>query len=122
MNAKKNILIIEDDQPLAMAYEKKFTQAGFAVYRAEDGRSGLNKASEIGADLIILDIMLPGKLNGFDILRELKLSEKTKDIPVIVMTNLTEEGESAKELGAKEYLLKVNISMQDLLDRVKSYI
>lgn len=72
--------------------------------------------------LIILDIMLPGGMNGFDVLQSLKLSEVTKDIPVIVMSNLAEQGESAIQLGAKEYLLKVNVSLQSLLEKVKNYI
>lgn len=115
----KKILIVEDDQTLALAYQKKFSQAGYEVIRAAEGRQGLNKATEVKPDLIILDIMLPGKINGFDVLRELKLSEETKEIPVFVMTNLAEEGQSAIELGAEEYLLKVNVSLQDLLDKVE---
>lgn len=116
------LVIIEDDQALALAYEKKFTQAGFEVTRADDGRSGISRINETRPDIVILDIMLPGKINGFDVLRELKLSPVTKAIPVIVMTNLAEEGQSALELGAKEYLLKVNVSLQDLLVKVNQHL
>lgn len=116
------VLIVEDDQPLALAYQKKFTQEGFEVSRADDGASGITKALEVQPDIIILDIMLPGKLNGFDVLRELKLADKTKGIPVIVMTNLAEEGQSAKELGANEYLLKVSVSLQELVGKVEKYL
>ena len=118
----KKILVVEDDQPLALAYQKKFTQAGFTVDLAEDGQSGLSKATLGKPDLIILDIMLPGGMNGFDILRQLKLSEGTREIPVIVMTNLAEEGKSAIELGAKEYLLKVNVTLSELLSKANKYI
>ncbi|MCH7951319.1 response regulator [Patescibacteria group bacterium] len=118
----KKILIIEDDQALALAYEKKFSQAAFAVERAEDGHAGLSKATQFEPDIIILDIMLPGGMNGFDILRQLKLSNTTKNIPVIVMTNLAEQGQSALELGAEEYLLKVNISLKDLVKKVKKIV
>lgn len=118
----KKILIVEDDQPLALAYQKKFTQQGFQVSRADDGASGISKAAEFHPDIIILDIMLPGKLNGFDVLRQLKLADQTKDIPVIVMTNLAEEGQSAKELGANEYLLKVTVSLQELVEKVEKYL
>ena len=116
------IFVVEDDQPLALAYQKKFTQVGFAVDLAGDGQSGLSKATLGKPDLIILDIMLPGGMNGFDVLQQLKLSEVTKDIPVIVMTNLAEEGESARKLGAKEYLLKVNVTLAELLEKAKKYI
>lgn len=116
------LLIIEDDQALALAYEKKFTQSGFEVTRADDGRSGVTKVAETRPDIIVLDIMLPGKMNGFDVLRELRLSEDHRKIPVIVMTNLAEEGQSALALGAKEYLLKVNVSLQDLLVKVREHL
>lgn len=118
----KKVLIIEDDQSLALAYQKKFSQAGFAVERAEDGQMGLGKVTQFKPDIIILDIMLPGGMNGFDILQKLKLSQETKEIPVIVMTNLADEGESALKLGAVEYLLKVDISLQFLVEKVKEYL
>ena len=98
----KKVLIVEDDQPLALAYQKKFTQSGFEVDRAEEGRAGVSKAFQFKRDIIILDIMLPGGMNGFDVLQQRKLSKDTKDIPVIVMTNLAEEGESALNSGAVE--------------------
>lgn len=116
------ILVVEDDRPLALAYQKKFTQAGFTVDLAEDGQEGISKATLGKPDLIILDIMLPGGMNGFDVLQQLKLSAETREIPVIVMTNLAEEGESAMELGAKEYLLKVNITLSELLEKAKEYV
>lgn len=116
------ILVIEDDQALALAYQKKFTQAGYDVELASEGRPGISKATTLKPDIIILDIMLPGGMNGFDILRQLKLTNVTKDIPVIVMTNLAEQGESALAEGAVEYLLKVNITLQDLLKKVKKYV
>jgi len=118
----KKVLIVEDDQSLSLAYQKKFSQSGYEVVRADDGQTGLTKAVESNPDMIILDIMLPGKLNGFDVLRQLKLSASTKGIPVIVMTNLMEEGKSAMELGAIEYLLKVNVSLQELLEKVEKYL
>ena len=118
----KKVLIVEDDQSLSLAYQKKFSQSGYEVVRADHGQTGLTKAVESNPDMIILDIMLPGKLNGFDVLRQLKLSASTKGIPVIVMTNLMEEGKSALELGAIEYLLKVNVSLQELLEKVEKYL
>ena len=118
----KKILVIEDDRALSLAYQKKFSQAGYEVELAEDGQSGFSKATQGKPDLIILDIMLPGKMNGFDVLRQLKLSEETASIPVIMMTNLAEQGESAMEAGAVEYLLKVNVSLDVLLGKIKKYI
>lgn len=118
----KKILIIEDDQSLTLAYQKKFSQAGFEVEIAETGKSGLSKVKEFKPSLIILDIMLPGGMNGFDVLNQLKISKETQAIPIIVMTNLAEQGKAAIEGGAQEYLLKVNISLQELLEKVEKYI
>ena len=118
----KKILVIEDDQALALAYKKKFTQAAYDVELANNGEGGFSKAIQGKPDIIILDIMLPGKMNGFDVLQQLKLSAETKEIPVIMMTNLAEQGESALEAGAVEYLLKVNISLDKLLEIIKKYI
>lgn len=118
----KKILIIEDDQALALAYQKKFSQSNFEVLLAGEGPTGLTIARTKKPDLIVLDIMLPGGMNGFDILRQLKLQGETANIPVIMMTNLAEQGESAIAEGASEYLLKVNISLKDLIEKVKGYL
>jgi response regulator RpfG family c-di-GMP phosphodiesterase len=61
-------------------------------------------------------------MNGFDVLQQLKLSKETKNIPVLVMTNLAEEGEAAINMGAKEYLLKVNVSLHELVEKVKQHL
>lgn len=118
----KKILIVEDERALALAYQKKFTQAGFEVILAGDGQTGFSQATKEKPDLIILDIMLPGGMNGFDVLRQLKLTDETKTIPVIVMTNLAEQGKSAIEAGAVEYLLKVSVTLQELMEKVKIYL
>ena len=118
----KKILFIEDDQALSLAYKKKFTNSGYEVEIAEDGNTGLLKAGEFKPQIIVLDIMLPGGMNGFDILKKLKQSEVVQDIPVIMMTNLAEQGEAAKAAGAIEYLLKVNVSLQQLLEKVEKHL
>lgn len=118
----KKILIIEDNQALSLAYQKKFSHSGYQVDHAEEGQTGIRKANDFKPDIIILDIMLPGGMNGFDILKKLKQSDETKSIPVLVMTNLSEQGEAAKEVGATEYLLKVKVSLEELVQKVDSYL
>lgn len=94
---------------------------GFDVFVAEDGEEGLTKASEWHPHLILLDIMMPKK-DGFAVLAELKEGPKTKMIPVIMWTNLSdpEESRKAKELGAVDYLVKVYNMPSEVVDVVKT--
>ncbi len=66
--------------------------------------------------------MLPDNMSGFDILEKIKKSPTTKDIPVIMITNLDSEKETAKKMGAKDYLVKVNITPDELVARVTYYL
>ena len=117
------VLLIEDDQLLIKMYSTKFESEGFIVLRAEDGQKGLDVAMEKIPDIILLDMMMP-KLSGDEVLKQLKASEKTKDIPVIVFSNLSQEDE-AKDvlaLGAKEYLVKANLTPAEVVGKVKQYL
>jgi len=87
---KEKILIIEDDFFIRELYERQFTKEGYNIVSSEDGPNGLLLSSQENPDLILLDIMLP-KLNGLDLLRTLKSKEETKNIPVILLTNLGQE-------------------------------
>lgn len=117
------VLIIEDDQLLIRMYSTKFESEGFSVLSAEDGEAGLLAASKNKPDLILLDMMMP-KLSGSEVLVKLKSSETTKDIPVIVFSNLSQEDEASKviALGAKEYLVKANMTPAEVVQKVKQYI
>ena len=84
------ILIIEDEAAVARMYEKIFMYAGFSIEIAGDGEEGLAKVKTSNPDLILLDIMMP-KMDGLKVLEFLKKDETTKNIPVIVLTNLGNE-------------------------------
>jgi DNA-binding response OmpR family regulator len=106
---KKKVLLIEDEPLIIDLYEEAFKKENFTLITAENGNDGLKEAKRI-PDLILLDILLPG-MNGFEILRRLKNDIKTRDIPVIVLTNLgSEEADKDKQLalslGAIDYLVK----------------
>lgn len=105
----KKVLLIEDEQLLLDLYTEAFENESFELITAQDGDAGLKLASKL-PDLILLDILLPG-INGFDVLRKLKTNPNTRDIPVIVLTNLgSEQTDNDKKLalslGAVDYLVK----------------
>lgn len=117
----KKILIIEDEATLRMALEEKFCGEGFDVVMAADGEIGLSMAREHMPDLILLDIILP-KMNGFDVLNHLSKDDTTKDIEVIVLTNLSETGKVGDVVrkGVSEYLVKADWTLEELLEKVKN--
>ncbi|HJX59609.1 MAG TPA: response regulator [Patescibacteria group bacterium] len=117
----KKILIIEDDSQTNSAYSSKLS-ANYFVTSAIEGKQGVSKAIKENPDLIILDIMLPGGLNGFDVLRELKHNSATSQIPVIVLTNLEEQEQAAKAGGAVGCLVKANTSIDEVENIIKKHL
>lgn len=119
----KKILFIEDEQTLQKTVGEVLKQEGFEALSALDGEIGLRLAQEEKPDLVLLDLVLPKK-DGFEVLRELKASEDTRNIPVIVITNLEGVGdvEKALELGATTYLVKASYSLEDVVSKIKSLL
>lgn len=119
MSKKKKVLIIEDDVPILDLYDKKLTSKGYSVCRAEDGASGLESAQKEMPDIILLDIMLP-VINGFEVLKKLKQDEKTKKIPVVILSNYGEMPNITEGLlgGAAEYLIKVEHTPEEVVEVV----
>lgn len=129
MSAKKNttggkkILIVEDDVFLSGIYQKKFELEGFEVVMADNGEKGFNEAKKKSPDLILLDILLP-KLDGFAVLKKLKADNITKDIPVILLTNLGQKDDVEKgvEMGAEDYLIKVHFKPSEVVEKVRQIL
>jgi len=117
---KSKILIVEDDQFLVKIYQTKLESEGFDIELALDGEEGIEKAKEFMPELILLDLILP-KMNGFEVLKKLKTDEKTKNIPVIVLSNLGQESDvkQGMELGAVNYLIKSDHSINEIIDKIK---
>ena len=116
----KKILLVEDDLMLARMYQKKFHLEGYEADIVTRGKEAIEKA-KAGYDLIILDILLP-EIDGFEVLKAWKDQEETKKIPVIILTNLGTSQVLVKEglrLGAKDYLIKSQVSAQEVVDKVK---
>ena len=116
----KKILFIEDESALQDTLGGVLRKEGYNVISALDGEIGLKLAKEENPDLILLDLILP-KMDGFEVLKELNKGEGTKDIPVIILTNLerTQDISKALELGAKTYLVKANYTLKEVVEKVK---
>lgn|SRR3989338_1401591 len=119
----KKILVIEDDSNLLKLYTKLFSEDGYEVLKATTGPEGIEKAKKNLPDLILLDIVLPiGKMNGFDVMKQLKIDPKLKALPVVILTNLDSEIKTAMSLGAADYVVKSNSSIEDISRKVKKYL
>ena len=118
------VLLVEDDSLMVKMYDLKFTHDGFNVSVALDGEEGLQKARAENPDIIVLDIMLP-KMSGTEVLEKLKEDPTTRDKPVIVLTNLNvteEDVAKCKDLGAKEILMKTEVTPQEVVDKIRQYL
>ncbi|KKS36974.1 MAG: Diguanylate cyclase GGDEF domain protein [Parcubacteria group bacterium GW2011_GWA2_42_14] len=117
----KKILFIEDEPALQKTLSSAFTSEGFEVIQALDGETGVRLARQKKPDLLLLDLILP-KMDGFEVLRQLQADPETKSIPVVVLTNLEGMGEVQKviELGARDYLVKTNYKLDELVAKVKT--
>jgi CheY-like chemotaxis protein len=117
------VLLIEDDKFLRKACEVSLRKRGLTVLTATDGEEGLAQARANNPDLILLDMLMP-KLSGMETLEELKKDERTRGIPVVILSNSSVDTtvQKAKELGAVGYLVKASLSLQELGDRVLSYL
>jgi len=117
------ILLVEDDKFLRRACEIGLKKRGFRVLTASDGEEGLQLAREESPDIILLDMLMP-KLNGMETLEALKQDSRTSAIPVVILSNTSIDSDlqQARSLGAIGYLVKASMSLQELGDRVLSFL
>jgi DNA-binding response OmpR family regulator len=122
-HAKARILLVEDDFFLADIYQTKLAVEDYEVVVAQDGVEGLTLAKEAKPALILLDIMLP-KMDGLEVLKKLKADDQTKNIPVILLSNLGQEFvvKGGMNLGAVDYLLKSDLTPREVIDKIKKYL
>jgi len=116
----KKILFIEDESALQKTFGDLLTQEGYEMISALDGEVGLRLAQEKKPDLILLDLILP-KIHGFEVLKKLKEDLETKEIPIIILTNLEgiRDVDKALELGATTYLVKAQYTLEEVLEKIK---
>ncbi len=122
--SKLRILLVEDDGFLASIYAQKLEIEGFEVAFATNGEDGLRLAhKDPPPDLILLDLLMP-KMDGFELLEKLKGDEKTKAVPVLILTNLgqKEDVDRCMKLGAVGYIIKAHALPQETVKRIKEIL
>lgn len=121
--AQKKILLVEDDDSLASVYVTRLEAEGFVIKRVPNGEDALAAAIEFKPDLILLDVMMP-KVSGFDVLDILRNTPETANVQVIMLTALSQESDKkrAEELGVDDYLVKSQVVIADVVDKVKAHL
>jgi|SRR3990167_9684404 len=121
MAENKFVLVVEDDPFYSNIYKTKLKKEDIDAEVVINGDAAMVMAKKRKPTLILLDLMMPGK-DGFTTLKELKADPLLKDVKVIVLSNLSQEEDirRVKELGAAEYLIKANVSIQEVVDKIKS--
>lgn len=119
----KKILLIEDEDFIRDLYKRQLELAGFSVDACASGREGLAALKTTLYSLVLLDIMLP-QMNGLDILREAKKDEKTKNVPIVLLTNLGQESvkQEGFALGAKDYIIKATQTPDQIVAKIKELL
>jgi len=117
------IVLADDDKFIRVAYKDGLTRAGHIIDVAEDGEEAIEVVKKVKPDLVLLDLIMP-KLNGFEVLEKLKSDPEVKDIPVVILTNLSKDTDEndAKSKGAVTVLVKSDISLSDLVDYIQQLL
>jgi len=119
----KKILIIEDEEIMFSLLEKRLKGEGYDIQIARDGQAGLAMMRQEKPDLVLLDIIMP-KMNGFDVLEAMRADSSLKDVSAIIISNSGQpvELDRAKELGVKDWLIKTEFDIQEVLAKVKKQL
>lgn len=123
MDTKKKILLVEDDQALANVYKARLDIEGFETVWVENGEEALSEALTFKPDLVLLDAMMP-KISGFDVLDIFRNTPDTANLHVIMLTALSQpkDKERAENLGVDDYLVKSQVVIGDVIERVRHHL
>jgi DNA-binding response OmpR family regulator len=123
MDTKKKLLLVEDDVALSTVYKSRMELEGFEVHEVNNGEDALAAATAFKPDLILLDAMMP-KISGFDVLDILRNTPETSNIRIIMLTALSQpkDKERAESLGVDDYLVKSQVVIGDVVERVKYHL
>ena len=123
MEAKKKILLVEDDEVLASVYRARLEMEDFEVIEVHDGEQALTAALKYRTDLILLDAMMP-KISGFDVLDILRNTPETMNLQIIMLTALSQESDRkrAEELGVDDYLVKSQVVISDVIEKIREHL
>jgi DNA-binding response OmpR family regulator len=121
--AKVLLLIVEDQVELADMYASNFKNQGFEVDIAHDGHEGFEKMKSERPSLVLMDIIMPG-LSGLEAIELAKHEPSTKDIPIIILTNLPDsiEVQNAMRLGAADCIVKANFTPLQVVEKAKKFL
>ena len=121
---KKKVLVAEDDPSLSQILSSRLTRAGMEVIKAKTGEEALKVIQESKPDLVLLDLILPGKYDGFEVLQKMREDRTLDGRSVVIISNLGQASdmERVKQLGAVEYFVKAKTSIDDLVNRIKNLL
>jgi|SRR3989344_617637 len=119
----KKILLIEDEDILIGLLQKKLAKEGYEIKLARDGRAGMDMMRKNKPDLILLDIVMP-RMGGLEVMEEMRNDKELKNIPIIIISNSGQpvELDKAKALGVKDWLIKTEFDLQEVVEKVKKQI
>ncbi len=119
----KTVLLVEDDAFIREIYNKKIAMEGYQVELAENGMEAINKLKQHLPDLILLDIIMP-VMDGREVLMKLKSTKEWKNIPVVMLTNLSEKEEIEEKLGQKvdDYIIKAHFTPSEVMTKIKRFL
>lgn len=120
-NEPVKVLVAEDDNFLMKVYQSKLIKEGFQIIAATDGEMAIEKIEKERPDIVLLDLIMPVK-NGFEVLEEINANPELKKIPVLILSNLGQESDIEKgiQLGAVDFIVKSNMSIQGVVDKIRS--
>lgn len=120
---KKVVLAVEDDTFLAGVHRNKMAKEGFDIFIAGNGREALDFLKTKKPDIILLDLIMP-VMDGFETLKAIKENPETKDLKVVILSNLSQEEDKQRvmDMGALDYIVKANVSFREIVEKVKSYM
>lgn len=120
---QKRILLVEDDDALATVYSTRLKAEGFDILRVANGEDALVSALQYHPDLVLLDVMMP-KVSGFEVLDILRNTPETVNLKVIMLTALSQDSDKkrAEELGVDDYLVKSQVVIADVVERIKFHL
>ncbi len=120
---KAKVALVEDDIAIVQMYRLKFEAEGYEVQTAGDGVAGLKLIKEFKPDIVLLDMMMP-TMNGIEVLRQLRRDAATKELKVVVLTNMgdAETAEQLRKLKANDYIIKAEMTPKQVSDKVKQLL
>lgn len=123
MPDSKKIMIVEDDSFVLDIYQTKLSQEGYTVIEARNGAEAMKKLEKEKPDLLLLDIVMP-YMDGIEVLKKIKDREDLKNMPVILLTNLSQKEEInvGLGLGASDYLIKSHFTPSEVMEKIKIYL